>query len=216
LKSILSSLFLVAPLLAAILIVASSARLATVSTGSRYDLTVVGRGYFRTVDESFDNAQYHRSIQLAINANGQLCAKVNGVLRQLDPPITVQSDQTKIDVSTHGQVNTEQGYSGGWVASGQLCLSMFVSENLSSDDRILVLSDQIGTPQESIPGNNGAGHILLGYRQEFVIPLSNTNVIAIGLAFITIAGCLHQAVRVAPDSPHVNQIQTEILAVERL
>ena len=202
-KSILSSLFLIAPLLAAILIVFSSARLATIPTGSRYDLTVVGRGYFRTVDESSENAQYHRSMQLAVDANGLLCAKVNGVLRQLDPPITVPSDRKRIDVSAEGQVNTE-GY-GGWMPCGIMNLYLFVSENLASDDRMLVLSDPIGMPQPVLPGQNGAGHILLGYRQEFVVPFSSTNLIAIGLAFITIAGCLHRALKIVPDPSHVNK-----------
>ncbi len=82
---------------------------------------------------------------------------------------------------------------------GQMSLYSFVSENLSSDDRMLVLSDQIGTPQQGTPGQNGAGHILLGYRQEFVIPLNNTNLIAIALAFITIAGCFYRATQPIPQ-----------------
>ena len=98
---------------------------------------------------------------------------------------------------------------------GTMNLYLFVSENLASDDRMLVLSDSIGMPQPVIPGQNGAGHILLGYRQEFVVPFNSTNLIAIGLAFITIAGCLHRALRVAPDSSQVNQKQSESLAAGR-
>ena len=68
-KFVTSILFLAMPLVAAISIVLSSVRLATVPTGNAYDLTVFGRGYFGTIDDSDGNLIYRRSIRLAVDAN---------------------------------------------------------------------------------------------------------------------------------------------------
>ena len=90
------------PLVALVSFLASEVRQANVLTTDWRDLTVVGRGYIKTVDASFENPLWLRTVRLEIDPQGILCANYNGSLRPIDPIINVPSDWTHLAIDTKG------------------------------------------------------------------------------------------------------------------
>lgn len=191
-KTIAGILFLATPLVASISIVVASARLAMVETGDPFDLAILGRGYLQTVDESRENPMFHRSLKLAINRDGQLCGFVKGSLRVLEPGITLPPDQERVHIAREGAVSIEK--SGSWAQVGGISLNCFAGENIRQNEAEFQQNDEMGAASPLTPGQQGAGYLMQGYREQYVIPLGITNWIAITLAFITVAGYIWYAV----------------------
>ncbi|HEY0209297.1 flagellar basal-body rod protein FlgG [Acerihabitans sp.] len=133
------------------------------------DVAINGKGFFQ-VQMPDGTTAYTRDGSFQQNQNGQLVTS-SGYLIQ--PAITVPENALNMTVSRDGVVSvTIQGQTAA-SQIGQLTLSTFINEaGLESlGENLYQETDSSGAPNESTPGQNGAGLLNQGY-----VETSNVNV----------------------------------------
>lgn len=133
------------------------------------DIAINGKGFFQ-VQMPDGTTAYTRDGSFQQNQNGQLVTS-SGYLIQ--PAITVPENALNMTVSRDGVVSvTVQGQTAA-SQIGQLTLSTFINEaGLESlGENLYQETDSSGAPNESTPGQNGAGLLNQGY-----VETSNVNV----------------------------------------
>ncbi len=144
---------------------------AFLDTGNPLDLAIEGRGFFKVLDTQGDTV-YTRAGDFSINGVGQIVVGSASIGRLLDPAITVPQDAVHVSISADGVVQAKVQGQTTPQNLGQLELATFINpegllklgENLFSD------TEASGSPQSSIPGQNGTGLIRSG-----MLEASNVN-----------------------------------------
>lgn len=175
------------PIVALIAMAATELRRSTIPSSNWRDVAVSGRGYIHTVDENGDNPIWLRCVRLAINANGLLCATVDGELRPLEPSISVPSDWTRIDIDTVGRVTINTSGSAG-LSIGSIQLTTFFGEVPGDPIMTTNDNDQLGPPVTNEPGSSGAGFLMQRATLDHVMPLTRRNIVIFAITIIWLTG----------------------------
>lgn len=187
--SVRNWLFVAMPLIALFAMAATEVRRSTIQTSDWHDLTISGRGYIHSVDENGENPIWLRYVRLAINPHGLLCANVDGILRPLEPAISIPSDWERIDIDSVGRVivNTS-GFAG--LSIGSIHLTTFSAEVLGDPISTTNEDNRLGPPTTDEPGRSGAGFLLQGASLEYVLPLTRRTIVALSFTAIWLSGGL--------------------------
>ncbi|ATZ11290.1 flagellar basal-body rod protein FlgG [Erwinia amylovora] len=138
-------------------------------TDSSKDVAINGQGFF-SVQMPDGTTAYTRDGSFQTDQNGQL---VTNAGFPVQPAIVIPANSLSMTVSRDGVVSVTQQGQANPVQVGQLTLSTFMNDaGLSSMGENLYQETQAsGVPNESNPGNNGAGTLYQGY-----VETSNVNV----------------------------------------
>ncbi|CCP02868.1 Flagellar basal-body rod protein flgG [Erwinia amylovora Ea644] len=138
-------------------------------TDSSKDVAINGQGFF-SVQMPDGTIAYTRDGSFQTDQNGQL---VTNAGFPVQPAIVIPANSLSMTVSRDGVVSVTQQGQANPVQVGQLTLSTFMNDaGLSSMGENLYQETQAsGVPNESNPGNNGAGTLYQGY-----VETSNVNV----------------------------------------
>lgn len=140
------------------------------STGNSRDLAINGEGFFQVllVDGS---AAYTRDGSFQLDENGQL---VTAAGYPVEPAVFIPANALSVTISHDGIITVTTPGNAGTEEVGQMTLSTFINPaGLQSIGQNLYTETQAsGTPNEAIPGVNGAGQIYQGY-----VETSNVNVV---------------------------------------
>ncbi len=172
------------PLVALVSFLASAVRRSNVLTTDWRDLTVVGRGYIKTVDASSETPLWLRTVRLEIDPQGILCANYNGGLRPIEPIINVPSEWTQVVIAPSGQVSM-----GNPVGSDSIIGQMSLSLNYASsaEPEVLKLSDASAPLVEVQPGESGSGFLMQRVTTQRCIPIDGRTLSSIVLTIVVCA-----------------------------
>lgn len=139
-------------------------------TDSPYDIVISGGGFFQVLMPD-GTTSYTRDGSFQKDPNGQI---VTASGYPLQPPITLPQDTTSITIGRDGAVSVTQAGSAASVQVGQVQLTTFMNPAglQSNGENLYVETDASGGPNETAPGQNGAGTLSQGY-----VEASNVNVV---------------------------------------
>jgi flagellar basal-body rod protein FlgG len=148
------------------------------STANTYDIAIQGRGFFRVLLPSGEDA-YTRAGSFQVNEQGQIVTP-DGYIVQ--PSITIPQDATSVSINSSGQVEAKIAGQVTPQVVGQLDLATFYNEaGLDAQGNNLFLeSASSGAPVIGIPGQTGVGTILQGFLET-----SNVNAVTEITSLIT-------------------------------
>jgi len=123
-------------------------------TGNAFDLAITGEGFFKILmpDGTFS---YTRDGSFQMDGTGRLVTAQGYVVQ---PGITVPPNSTAFTVNAQGQVSVMPVGSTTPTVLGQLQVTRFINQAglLSIGDNLLQETPASGTPQDGLPGTNGA------------------------------------------------------------
>ena len=139
-------------------------------TGNDKDVAIQGAGFFQVLMPD-GTTGYTRDGSFQTDAQGQL---VTSSGYEVQPPITIPANATKMTIGRDGTVSVTQAGSTATTQIGALQVATFINpagleskgENLYSE------TSSSGTPAPNAPGSNGAGSLWQGY-----VETSNVNVV---------------------------------------
>lgn len=139
-------------------------------TDNPKDLAINGGGFFQLLMPNGTTA-YTRDGSFQTDQSGQL---VTASGYPVQPSITLPQGTTSVTVASDGMVSVIQAGSTTSVPVGQLQLATFLnSAGLQSvGENLYAESDASGSPNQTAPGQNGAGTLSQGYVES-----SNVNVV---------------------------------------
>jgi flagellar basal body rod protein FlgG len=131
-------------------------------------LVIDGAGYFRTTDAYGENEEFYvRGGTLIVNANNQVCLRVDQFQLMLYPNITIPTDTLKWRIHDDGRVMVWQGGQREPQQQGQLALYRFPAENIPDlAGPVVSTTDETGQPCEYDPGLGNVGWVKQGYRED--------------------------------------------------
>jgi len=134
-----------------------------VATGNKYDLAIVGRGFFQ-VEAPDGSTVYTRDGAFNTNENGELVT-INGA--RVIPNITVPIDTTEVSVNRSGQVFARIGTATTLTQLGQLQTANFVNEAGLKElgDNLFQETPASGAPVVGAPDDPAYGYIQQGYLE---------------------------------------------------
>jgi flagellar basal-body rod protein FlgG len=129
-------------------------------TGGMLDVAIEGRGFLKVTTPDGQGV-YSRAGQLRVNEQGQM-VNMDGYL--LDPPTSIPTDATEINISREGLVQYKRAGEEAFSPAGQLNLTTFPNPaGLKSLGRGLFgATVASGSAFEGTPGQNGVGAIQQG------------------------------------------------------
>jgi flagellar basal-body rod protein FlgG len=138
------------------------------NTGRQLDMAINGNGFFRIkiLDTIGDGTGYTRNGAFFVNAKQQLVLGM-GDGYNLIPPIQIPTGVTDISIAGDGTITVTKAGTNAKATVGQLQVTQFINpQGLSNlGGSIYTETDASGKPQESKPGENGAGTIQQGYLE---------------------------------------------------
>jgi flagellar basal-body rod protein FlgG len=139
-------------------------------TDNPKDVAINGQGFFQVLMPDGTNA-YTRDGSFQTDQNGQLVTS-SGYLIQ--PAITLPQGVTSVTVASDGTVSVIVPPSTASVQVGQLQLATFLNAAglQSNGQNLFTETDASGTPNQTAPGQNGAGTLNQGY-----VETSNVNMV---------------------------------------
>jgi flagellar basal-body rod protein FlgG len=139
-------------------------------TDNPKDLAISGGGFFQLLMPD-GTAAYTRDGSFQQDSNGQL---VTASGYPLQPAITLPQNVTSLTIGRDGTVSVTQAGSSATVQVGQMQLATFVNPTglESRGENLFVQTDASGGPNQTAPGQNGAGLLSQGY-----VEASNVNVV---------------------------------------
>lgn len=139
------------------------------STGSAFDVAVVGDGFLEVVLPDGSRA-FTRSGSLEVNAEGLLVSEGGHPLR---PGITVPANATAIMIDKQGRVRLAVPDRPAPVDAGQLELVRFANPAglLAQGESLYRASDASGEPIAGTPGEDGVGTVAQGYLEASNVKL---------------------------------------------
>jgi flagellar basal-body rod protein FlgG len=139
-------------------------------TDNAHDLSIQGNGFFQVLLPDGRNA-YTRDGSFQVDAAGQL---VTSSGYPVEPGITLPANTTSVTVGRDGTVSVVQAGATNAVQVGQIQLATFANPTglESQGQNLYVETDASGAPQQTQPGQNGAGALSQGYVES-----SNVNVV---------------------------------------
>lgn len=140
------------------------------STSNKYDLAVMGQGYFQITQPSGETA-YTRAGAFQLNQNGQM---VTAQGYTLQPGITIPSDATDVTINSSGQVLVKTQGQTALTNAGQIQLALFPNEAgleaLGND--LYSITEASGAAVVGNPAATGYGAL-----QQAFLESSNVNVV---------------------------------------
>lgn len=139
-------------------------------TDNSKDVAIDGEGFFQVLMPD-GTISYTRDGSFQTDANGQL---VTASGFPVQPAITLPGGTLSMTIGRDGTVSVTQAGSTGNVQVGQLQLATFLNPTglQSSGENLYVETDSSGGPNQTAPGQNGAGLLNQGY-----VEASNVNVV---------------------------------------
>lgn len=139
-------------------------------TDNAKDVAIDGEGFFQVLMPD-GTISYTRDGSFQTDANGQL---VTASGFPVQPAITLPGGTLSMTIGRDGTVSVTQAGSTGNVQVGQLQLATFLNPTglQSSGENLYVETDSSGGPNQTAPGQNGAGLLNQGY-----VEASNVNVV---------------------------------------
>jgi flagellar basal-body rod protein FlgG len=138
------------------------------NTGRPLDVGIEGNGFFKVkiMDTIGDGFGYTRNGNFFLNKNGDIVLGMGDGYR-LVPPINIPKDATEISISQGGLIEYTKAGSGAKTVAGQLRINQFVNpQGLKLlGGSICIQSPASGDPNETLPGESGAGTVLQGYLE---------------------------------------------------
>ena len=133
------------------------------STGRSLDWAIQGSGFFQ-ITHPDGTVVYSRDGTFQLNSTGAI---VNSEGLALEPAITIPTTATSISIGSDGTVST-QAADGSTTSVGSVTLASFANPaGLESMGKNLYRETTAsGTPTTGIPGQNGIGEILQGFRES--------------------------------------------------
>lgn len=134
-----------------------------VNTGNRFDLALVGRGWFQ-VQNTDGETLYTRSGALNTNANGEIVT-TDGYL--LEPAITVPEGTSEVVITKSGQVFARAGDGADQEEIGQITIANFVNEAglAPLGDNLFQATEASGEATVGVPNDPGFASIEQGYLE---------------------------------------------------
>jgi len=142
-----------------------------VVTNNLLDFAIEGNGYLAV--STPEGTAYNRSGTLNIDTNG-IITDNNG--NPLEPSISVPSGTSSIAIQGNGVINAD--VNGTPTPIGQLSITTFSNPGglKSTGNNLLQESIASGTALANVPGNGGAGTLLLGGVERSNVDLSDNMV----------------------------------------
>ncbi len=142
-----------------------------ISTENPYDLAIQGKGFFRVLLPSGEEA-YTRAGVFSLSPEGQLVTQ-NGF--QLQPAITIPQDAIDVSISETGQVQVRIAGQTTPQVVGQIELATFFNEAglEATGDNLFLETTASGPATTANPGNTGVGTVLQGF-----VETSNVNAVS--------------------------------------
>ncbi|NWH08236.1 MAG: flagellar basal-body rod protein FlgG [Alphaproteobacteria bacterium] len=131
------------------------------STENPYDLAVQGKGFFRVLLPSGDEA-YTRAGAFSVSSEGQLVTPAGYAVQ---PAIVIPREAVEVSIDKTGQVQVMLSGQTTPQTVGQIELATFFNEaGLSAmGDNLFLETDASGSPQTGTPGSEGYGTLLQGF-----------------------------------------------------
>jgi flagellar basal-body rod protein FlgG len=148
--------------------VAGTTRLFTVgtleNTGNSLDVAIEGAGFFRVTGPN-GTVRFTRDGAFRRNSTGQLVT-TDGFA--IEPAITIPQEATSVSIGNDGTISITTGTSTAAQNVGQLTVARFANPaGLSAEGRNLFTETTAsGSPQEGVPGQNGAGLLRGGFLER--------------------------------------------------
>ncbi len=134
------------------------------ATGSSLDVAVRGDGFFK-IQLPDGTYSYTRDGSFQMDAQGRIVTAQGNVVQ---PAISIPANSTGLTINSQGQVSvTPQGTTTPTVI-GQLSLTRFINQAglLSVGDNMFTETPASGTPQDGLPGVDGAGDLQQGNLEQ--------------------------------------------------
>ncbi len=139
-------------------------------TDNSRDLAISGQGFFQVLMPDGTSA-YTRDGSFQMDQNGQL---VTAGGYPIEPAVVIPDNALSITISQDGIVSVTQPGVNQSEQVGQLTLTTFVNPTglQSVGENLYLETTSSGSPNENLPGTNGAGRLYQGY-----VETSNVNVV---------------------------------------
>jgi flagellar basal-body rod protein FlgG len=140
------------------------------NTGNAKDVAIIGGGFFQVLMPD-GTTSYTRDGTFQLDPNGQL---VTASGFQVQPAITLPQNTTSLTIARDGLVSVTVAGSQNSVQVGQLQLATFMNPAglQSNGENLYSETDASGGPNQTVPGQNGAGYLSQNY-----VEASNVNVV---------------------------------------
>jgi flagellar basal-body rod protein FlgG len=140
------------------------------NTGRRLDIAIRGNGFLQVLLPNGD-LRYTRDGALEMNANGQLVSLTGYTL---DPPISIPTDASSVDIGADGGVNVTDS-SGTRSVVGTIQLVRFTNPAglTNQGDNLFASTDGSGDPVPGTPGEDGFGTIQAGFLEKSNVQMVN-------------------------------------------
>lgn len=146
-------------------------------TGNQLDMMIEGHGFIPVTLPNTGEVVYTRAGAFKLDSQGRISLS-SGAL--LDPPVSVPSNTLSVNITPSGEIKavTNEGEN----TIGQIQLVNFVNpQGLKAiGGNFYQRSPASGTPQQTIPGENGTGQILQGALEASNVNVANSMVDMIG------------------------------------
>ena len=140
------------------------------NTGNAKDLAIIGGGFFQVLMPD-GTTSYTRDGTFQLDPNGQL---VTASGFPVQPAITLPQNTTSLTIARDGLVSVTVAGNQNSIQVGQLQLATFMNPAglQSNGENLYSETDASGGPNQTVPGQNGAGHLSQNY-----VEASNVNVV---------------------------------------
>jgi flagellar basal-body rod protein FlgG len=152
-------------------------------TGNSLDVAIQGTGWFKILlpDGTFN---YTRDGSFQMDNQGRVVTAEGNLVQ---PTITIPANSSGITINQQGQVSVTPAGSNTSSILGQFTLTTFINDAglQANGDNLFSATPASGTPQDGVPGTNGAGTLLQGsLEQSNVSPVTEiSNLIAAQRAY---------------------------------
>ena len=133
-------------------------------TSNTLDVAIQGDGWFKILmpDGSYS---YTRDGSFKMDAQGRVVTAEGNIVQ---PGITIPQNATGITINNQGQVSITQPGSTTSTILGQFTLTRFINNAglQANGDNLFLATPASGTPQDGLPGVDGAGTLLQGSLEQ--------------------------------------------------
>jgi flagellar basal-body rod protein FlgG len=133
-------------------------------TGNTLDVAIQGSGWFKILmpDGTYS---YTRDGSFQMDSQGRVVTAEGNLVQ---PTITIPANSTGITINQQGQVSVTLPGSTTSSILGQFTLTTFINDAglQANGNNLFVATPASGTPQDGVPGTNGAGTLLQGSLEQ--------------------------------------------------
>ena len=137
-----------------------------VETQQRYDVAIVGDGFFQIQDGA--ETLYTRAGNFSLNDQGQLVLQSADRGRLLTPPIQIPQDVVSVSISADGQVSVLSAGQTDQTLVGTIETATFINPQglIQRGENLYALSAASGAALTGLPGIEGRGMLRQGFLES--------------------------------------------------